>query len=553
VGISANTASLLGGKVASSAGQALAGIPVRAHRTNSTITIVVYTNGKGEYSYPEWSEVSPGSYTVSVELADYEHVSKAGVTLTAGSPAQVDFTLKPRTPSVQDVTASDIVAALPGTDRQKALFIQCDNCHSLTHALSIPRDKSGWMEIITRMGSPRAIARTTPGSNRIFQKPNLEPAAEYLASIRGPGSSGVIPLKLRPRPTDEASTRIVVTEYDIPRAGNRREIIVRGDRRAAWPHDILLEPNGPYAYYTDHFSHNLGRLDRRTGEVKEFPFTVRWGMGRDLNGAGILGRAVWRVLEPFYPAQAGRPVGGPHEIVWDVEGNIVFGMGNGTVRFNRKTEQFDAWNAGRQMFGIHGTGVWYLTQTLHKLDLKTGEITDYNTTPEDLRAYDAETDALGRTFFYSHDQGSIGMYDPRTDQFKTFPTPTPRSGPRRGEIDAKGRVWMSLYYAGGIAMLDPDKGEFKEYYLLPGHKPFGPPFMSPYTVSVDNKNQFVWATDFNSQRIYRMDMNTEQVTEYFMPLPYEIRDLTVDETASRPTVWIPVYRAPAKLVKVEMY
>jgi hypothetical protein len=38
-----------------------------------------------------------------------------------------------------------------------------------------------------------------------------------------------------------------------------------------------------------------------------------------------------------------------------------------------------------------------------------------------------------------------------------------------------------------------------------------------------------------------------------MPLPYEIRDLTVDESASRPTVWFPAYRPPSKIVKVEMY
>jgi hypothetical protein len=37
-----------------------------------------------------------------------------------------------------------------------------------------------------------------------------------------------------------------------------------------------------------------------------------------------------------------------------------------------------------------------------------------------------------------------------------------------------------------------------------------------------------------------------------MPEPYEIRDLTVDEHAARPTVWIPVYRPPAKMVKVEV-
>ena len=112
---------------------------------------------------------------------------------------------------------------------------------------------------------------------------------------------------------------------------------------------------------------------------------------------------------------------------------------------------------------------------------------------------------------------------------------------------------MTLYHAGRIGVFDPRKRELKEYSLLPGHKPFGPPFVFPYSLSVDNKNQFVWTNDFSSQRIYRVDLKTEQSTEYFMPLPYEIRDLTVDESASRPTVWFPAYRPPSKMVKVEVY
>ena len=47
-------------------------------------------------------------------------------------------------------------------------------------------------------------------------------------------------------------------------------------------------------------------------------------------------------------------------------------------------------------------------------------------------------------------------------------------------------------------------------------------------------------------------MNTGQSTEFLMPAPYEVRDLTVDETAERPTVWIPVYRPPSRMVKVQV-
>src|SRR5262249_21625912 len=159
------------------------------------------------------------------------------------------------------------------------------------------------------------------------QKKYVEPLAEYLAAVRGPGSSNDIPFQLRPRPTSDASTRLVVTEYDLPRAGSREVNIIRGDRRAAWPHDVLVDPKGPYVYYTDHFSLFFGRLDRRTGEIKEFPYTLLPGMGRA--ELGVVAQAQER---------AGNPGGGSHDMAFDPDGNVIFGMGGGTIRFNTKTE-----------------------------------------------------------------------------------------------------------------------------------------------------------------------------------------------------------------------
>src|SRR3989338_2459853 len=98
-GIAADEPSLLGGKVTSSTGQALAGIPVRAHRDNSAITVSVYTNSRGEYSYPGWSDVSAGSYSVAIELADFEPAKREGVALAGGKTAKLDFALTSRTPS----------------------------------------------------------------------------------------------------------------------------------------------------------------------------------------------------------------------------------------------------------------------------------------------------------------------------------------------------------------------------------------------------------------------------------------------------------------------
>src|ERR1051326_6462482 len=358
--------SLLGGRVVSSNGQPLAVVPVRAHRQNSNIAVTVYTNSSGDYSFPGWSDLSAGAHSISIALPDFEPAAHGSVTLSVGKTMRADFSLQPRQPSIADATASEIVAALPGTNEQKHLFIQCDNCHSLQFALRTPRTKEGWIQIIRRMAGERAVSRETTGTRAFGQKKYVEPLAEYLTSIRGPGSSDQIPFQLRPRPTGDAATRLVVTEYDIPRGGKADLNILRGDRRFVWPHDIILESGGPYAYYTDHFSYVLGRLNRRTGEVKEFPYKVLPGMGRE---DGIVGQGQLR---------AGNPGGGAHDMAFDPDGNVVFGMGGGTLRYNPRTEEFTAWASGNNMFGMGpGGNVWYLDKELHRLDMKTGEVEHY--------------------------------------------------------------------------------------------------------------------------------------------------------------------------------
>src|SRR5262245_65701421 len=84
---------LLAGKVISSTGEALAGIPIKAHRDNSPITVAVYTDAKGEYSFPTWSDLTPGSYSVAVELPDFERTAQP-VKVAEGKTAKIDFTPK---------------------------------------------------------------------------------------------------------------------------------------------------------------------------------------------------------------------------------------------------------------------------------------------------------------------------------------------------------------------------------------------------------------------------------------------------------------------------
>src|SRR2546423_678260 len=306
-------ASLLAGKVVSMTGEALAGIPIKAHRDNSPITVAVYTDAKGEYSFPTWSDLTPGSYSIAVELPDFERTAKP-VAVSESKPAKIDFTLKAKPLAYEDATASEIIAGPPGTDHQKVLFSQCSNCHTLQWALAVPRTKEDWVRVVKKMAG-RAAEDVLPGTYQFAQQQFIEPLAEYLTQIRRPGFSAKIPFKQRPRPTDAASTNLVVTEYALPRGGERELYMFRGDRRFVWPHDVIM--NDKYAYYTDHFSYVLGRVDVKTGDAKEIPFQIPKGAGREARsmeggGAGA-------------DTRPGQPGSGAHELQFDHRGNVIIG------------------------------------------------------------------------------------------------------------------------------------------------------------------------------------------------------------------------------------
>jgi streptogramin lyase len=534
----AEGSSLLAGKVTSSADEALAGVPVKAHRSGGAITVAVYTDAKGEYTFPAWSDLKPGSYSVGIELPDFEHLARP-VVVSADKVAKADFTLKSKPLAYEDATASEIIAGLPGTDQQKVLFSQCSNCHTLQWALQAGRTKEGWVEIIKKMAG-RAAERETPGTYAFSQKQFIEPLADYLVSIRGPESSDKIPFKQRPRPTDTASTNIVVTEYALPRGGARELYMLRGDRRFVWPHDVIM--NDKYAYYTDHFSYVLGRIDVKTGEGTEMPFPLPPGAGRTA------------MVDDGRP---GQPGGGAHELQFDRQGNVIVGMDNGIVKYDPKYGQFKNWGAGRAMFGLDPDGnVWFLQrdgQKLTKLDTNSEELKPTSfVVPKNQGIYDTDTDSKGRTDLYIWTEAKIGIFDPKTVSYTEYKTPTPMSGPRRGQIDGQDRLWAAEFYAGQVLMFDPDNKILKEYPLINGTKPYTAPYAEPYSASADDKNQIVWTHDFSSDRLYRIDMNSGQSTEYMTPSNYEVRDLKVDTDAPRPTVWVPAYRPPSKLVKIQV-
>lgn len=530
---------LLFGHITSASGEPLMGVPVRARGEGQNFSVVVYSDRNGDYSFPSWSDLDPGVHTVSITLPDFELARSEAVALGEDEAMQMDFALVPREPDVADATASEILAALPGTDHEKVLFSQCSNCHTLQRALRFEYDQAGWAEVIKLMAGRRSVERNFPESYTYGQERFIEPLSEYIASIRGPGSTDEIPFELRPRPTTDESTRLVLTEYDLPRGGEFELYMLRGDARHVWPHDVIIDDK--YAWYTDHFSNALGRVDKETGEAIEIAYPVPPGGGRETNTAPG-------------EVRAGNPGGGSHDLLFDSHGNPIIGMDGATVRYNIETGEFENFLSGNNMFGLGPDDhIWHTDDggPLMEVNLNSGEIVEHSI-PTNAGVYDMDTDSQGRTIINIWRNNRIGVYNPADQSYVDYEIPTPESGPRRGEIDAQDNLWTTLYYSGQIVRFDPDSGDIREYNVLPGTAPYEAPYLAPYSLSVDNENGWVWTNDFNANRLYRIDIESGESIEYFLPDRYVIRDLTVEEGTERPTVWIPSYRPPSQIVKVQV-
>jgi virginiamycin B lyase len=177
--------------------------------------------------------------------------------------------------------------------------------------------------------------------------------------------------------------------------------------RGSRPHDPLGTRDG-YLWYTGMYTNHLGRIDTKTGEIKEFhpPLTRS----------------------------------GPHGLVEDKDGKIWFTA-----------------NA-RSYIG--------------KLDPKTGEFNEYKLPEGARDPHTPIFDPKGILWFTVQNSQKVGRLDPKTGAIKVVDVPTKPSNPYGMVIDSKGAPYYCAFTAPIIARIDPDTMAIKEWKLNnPGARP----------------------------------------------------------------------------------
>jgi streptogramin lyase len=514
---------------------AMEGVLVSAKKAGSTITVTVVSDKQGRYSFPA-ARLEPGKYALKVRAVGYDLDQAVSISISKGGSAKADLMLRKAKDLAAQLSNGEWMASAPGNDRQKGLLLNCVGCHSLERVMRSPHDA----DTFTKTVLPRMQGYV---NQSIPQHPQLRKAerlmeergdqrvqvyrstAEYLATINlGEGQKWTYELKTLARPTGRA-TRVIYTEYDLP-------------RETISPHDVIVDAEG-IAWYSSFGEQNLGRLDPKTGEVKEFPVEM---------------------TKPGFPT-------GFLGLRSDREGNLWLGNMYQAliVKFDRKTQKFTTWKlppeqnidaaqvnmVSPQSSHVDGK-VW--TQNngfagVHRLDLATGKIETwepFKNAPkgEPHNIYDVIPDSRNNAWFTDFRQRHIGRIDASTGEVKLFemPATVAVTAPRRGQMDAQDRLWFAQYRGDKIGMLDTKTGEFKDWQV-------GPRWSAPYDVAFD-KNQEAWTGSMIDDQVTRLDTRTGAMVQYLLPRPTNIRRVHVDNSTTPVTFWVGSNHG-ASIVKLE--
>jgi streptogramin lyase len=517
--------SLLGGVVVSAEEGAMEGVVVSAKRVGSTVTTSVVSDAAGHFSFP--ARLDAGRYALRIRASGYELEGPAQVAISPDEPASLELKLRKARELSAQLTNAEWLASFPGTPEQKKFLYACVGCHTLERVATSKHDAAGFRQVMARMAGYANNSHVERPQVRLVARdpmrdfgPDSDRQAAYLATVNQSSGAWSYALKALPRVKGKG-TRVVITEYDLP-------------RRPLMPHDVIVDAQGIvwFSMFDEQF---LGRFDPRTLAYAEYPIPVQ---------------------RPDYPK-------GTLDLEVDPEGNLWLShmFQSGAVKFDKRTATFHAFPLPRELQNEHsqqsmvGPQRWTVDGKLwindagipgmHRLDLASGKWETwkpYANMKGPHSVYGIYADSHNNIFFMDFGGENVGKIEARTGKLTLYPTPTPRSRPRRGRMDAEDRVWFAEWRAEKIGMFDTRTEKFREW-PVPG------PYTAPYDVVLDKAGR-LWTAGMNSDRVLRIDLESGDYAEYPLPSQTNIRRVFVDNSTTPPTFWVG-NNHHAALVKVE--
>jgi len=338
---------------------------------------------------------------------------------------------------------------LPAGAGQELVQSKCTSCHGVNQITgSVGFSKEAWAALVaTMVALPQTEAATI---------------SSYLAAN--------FPEKPGRRPSlVSGDAEIKITEWVTPTLGQRTR-------------DPIEAPDGSI-WWTGMWASLVGRLDPKTGAMKEFPLP---------------------------------PTAKPHSIVADKEGNIWYtGNSNATVgKLDPKTGKITEYKTKSRdphSATFHPNGRLYFTaqgaRMIGRLSPETGEITEVETEPN---PYGIQVAADGTLWVAHNGTNKISSVHPDTLAIKFYEVPDTASRIRRLGFTSDGMVWYGNS-RGRIGRLNPKTGEIKEWPSPSG------PTSSPYAFTV--VNDIIWYNEsgMRPDALVRFDPKTERFQSWAIP------------------------------------
>jgi streptogramin lyase len=513
------------GTVSSAKEGAMEGVLVSLKKEGSTITTTVVTNEQGHYAFPA-DRLEPGKYLVSIRAVGYVLGQPKSVEVTAAKDAKADIKLNTVRNVLSQLSNAEWLESAPGTVKDKQFLSSCSDCHTLQRIFMSSHTADEWAQIFPRMngyanGSQPTRPRLLPtGATTNRDKVDAK-VAEYFATIsmNGPDAKE-FEIKTAPRPKGRA-TKVIITEYDLP-------------RKDAMPHDVVLSADG-HAWYSDFGALYVGELDPKTGQVTDY------------------------ALPEFHKDRPPSTL----DLELDPNGNLWVAMMYqcGVAMIDIKTKEVkgypypDEWVAPSTLNSMVSPGasnvdnkIWtnnQFTREQYRLDLATGKYENMKVAIDPrgkrISGYGLPVDRENNVFMLEFGGTSIGRRD-KDNLVTIWPTPTAGSRPRRGRVDDQNRLWFAEFAGNAIAMLDIETGKFQEW-------PLPNKFDWPYDV-VATRTGEVWTGSMFTDLVTRLDTKTSEMVQYLLPRSTNIRRVFVDESGPRNALWVGNNNS-ASIIKLE--
>lgn len=521
----AQTVVALSGQVTSADEGPMEGVVVSAKRDGSNITVSVVSDAQGHYGFPA-DRLGGGHYALSIRAAGYDLDGPNAADLAPGAAVQVDLRLRKTRNLSRELTNAEWMLSIPGSDDEKLQLLNCVSCHTLERIVRSTHDADEFVQVVARMQGYAQVSQPIKPQPRVDQSRAANPErfrkfAEYLATI----NLSQVPrweyeLKTLPRAKGRG-TRVVITEYDLPRP-------------TIEPHDVLFADG--YAWYTNFGEEYIGRLDPKTGQHKEYPLPE---------------------------LKHGSPTGSL-DLKRDKDGTLWFGMmyQGALAKFDPKSEKFQLFPVAKERnrddtqlnmltmnYGVDGK-MWTNDagpSTILRLDVNSGKYESFDPLAMlpggrvGKSIYDIAADSQNNLYMTEFQSNYIVRLDAKTGAITSYQTPTALSRNRRGNMDDQDRFWFAEYRGNKIGMFDTRRERFSEWPL--------PALTQPYDVIWD-KNGELWTGGMTTDRVVRLDPKTGESVEYPLARDTNMRHMFVDNTTTPVTFWVGSNHG-ASIVRVE--